>query len=87
MLIHVFSCQVYAKGGKTIAFTRTKRDADEVSLALTNSIASEALHGDISQHQRERTLRACSDRWIWSLLGSAVRDPSTWFGWRVPGPF
>ena len=56
MLIHVFSCQVYAKGGKTIVFTRTKRDADEVSLALTNSIASEALHGDISQHQRERTL-------------------------------
>jgi len=38
-------------------------------------------------NQRERTLRACSDRWIWSLLGSAVRDPSTWFGWRVPGPF
>jgi ATP-dependent RNA helicase DDX21 len=25
-------------------------------LALTNSITSEALHGDISQHQRERTL-------------------------------
>lgn len=23
---------------------------------MTNSIASEALHGDISQHQRERTL-------------------------------
>ncbi|KAJ6829772.1 DEAD-box ATP-dependent RNA helicase 3, chloroplastic-like [Iris pallida] len=47
---------VYAKGGKTIVFTRTKRDADEVSMALSNSIASEALHGDISQHQRERTL-------------------------------
>ncbi|KAF2324096.1 hypothetical protein GH714_006600 [Hevea brasiliensis] len=47
---------VYAKGGKTIIFTQTKRDADEVSMALTNSIASEALHGDISQHQRERTL-------------------------------
>ncbi|KAL2477795.1 DEAD-box ATP-dependent RNA helicase 3 [Forsythia ovata] len=47
---------VYAKGGKAIVFTRTKRDADEVSMALTNSIASEALHGDISQHQRERTL-------------------------------
>ncbi|KAG5381891.1 hypothetical protein IGI04_033361, partial [Brassica rapa subsp. trilocularis] len=43
-------------GGKTIVFTQTKRDADEVSLALSNSIASEALHGDISQHQRERTL-------------------------------
>ena len=25
-------------------------------MSLTNSIASEALHGDISQHQRERTL-------------------------------
>ncbi|KAE9598182.1 putative RNA helicase transcription factor interactor and regulator CCHC(Zn) family [Lupinus albus] len=47
---------VYAKGGKTIVFTRTKKDADEVSLSLTNSITSEALHGDISQHQRERTL-------------------------------
>ncbi|XP_068659481.1 DEAD-box ATP-dependent RNA helicase 3, chloroplastic-like [Aristolochia californica] len=47
---------VYAKGGKTIVFTQTKRDADEVSMALTNSISSEALHGDISQHQRERTL-------------------------------
>ncbi|XP_050379337.1 DEAD-box ATP-dependent RNA helicase 3, chloroplastic isoform X2 [Argentina anserina] len=47
---------VYAKGGKTIVFTQTKRDADEVSMSLTASIASEALHGDISQHQRERTL-------------------------------
>ncbi|XP_008798630.2 DEAD-box ATP-dependent RNA helicase 3B, chloroplastic [Phoenix dactylifera] len=47
---------VYAKAGKTIVFTQTKRDADEVSMALTNNIASEALHGDISQHQRERTL-------------------------------
>lgn len=25
-------------------------------MSLTNSIPSEALHGDISQHQRERTL-------------------------------
>ncbi|EPS66084.1 hypothetical protein M569_08688 [Genlisea aurea] len=49
---------VYGRGGKAIIFTQTKRDADEVSMALTNSIASEALHGDISQHQRERTLNA-----------------------------
>lgn len=53
---HSHNFQVYAKGGKTIVFTQTKRDADEVSLALTSIIASEALHGDISQHQRERTL-------------------------------
>ncbi|KAK8951250.1 hypothetical protein KSP39_PZI003756 [Platanthera zijinensis] len=47
---------VYAKGEKTIVFTQTKKDADEVSQALSNSIVSEALHGDISQYQRERTL-------------------------------
>ncbi|KAL0308113.1 UNVERIFIED_CONTAM: DEAD-box ATP-dependent RNA helicase 3, chloroplastic [Sesamum calycinum] len=47
---------VYSKGGKTIGFTQTKWDADEVWLALTNSIASEALHGDISHHQRGLTL-------------------------------
>ncbi|KAH9330542.1 hypothetical protein KI387_002650 [Taxus chinensis] len=47
---------VYAKGGKTIVFTQTKRDADEVSLALGNKIPCEALHGDISQYQREKTL-------------------------------
>eukprot|EP01018_Ginkgo_biloba_P023843 Gb_35745 [translate_table: standard] len=48
---------VYAKGGKTIVFTQTKRDADDVSSALTSTIPCEALHGDISQHQRERTLK------------------------------
>ena len=57
-LFTFFFWQVYAKGGKAIVFTKTKRDADEVSMALTSSIASEALHGDISQHQRERTLNA-----------------------------
>ncbi|CAK8572614.1 unnamed protein product [Lathyrus sativus] len=46
----------YGKGGKTIVFTRTKRDADEISRSLSNSIASKALHGDISQYQREKTL-------------------------------
>ncbi|XP_062081690.1 DEAD-box ATP-dependent RNA helicase 3, chloroplastic-like [Humulus lupulus] len=49
---------VHANGGKTIVFTRTKRDASEVSMLLSNSIASEALHGGISQYQRERTLNA-----------------------------
>ncbi|KAK4389864.1 DEAD-box ATP-dependent RNA helicase 3, chloroplastic [Sesamum angolense] len=47
---------VYGKGGKTIVFTQTKWDADEVWLALTINIASEAHHGDISQHQRGLTL-------------------------------
>lgn len=47
---------VYAKGGKTIVFTQTKRDADDVSVALGSRIPCEALHGDISQYQREKTM-------------------------------
>ncbi|CAK7340398.1 unnamed protein product [Dovyalis caffra] len=47
---------VYAKGGENIIFSQTEGDGDEVSTALTHSIASETLYGGISQHQRESTL-------------------------------
>jgi ATP-dependent RNA helicase DeaD len=41
----------------TILFTRTRREADEVAESLqVRGYASEALHGDMSQMQRERTL-------------------------------
>ncbi|XP_055823791.1 DEAD-box ATP-dependent RNA helicase 53, mitochondrial-like [Solanum dulcamara] len=46
----------HAKGGKCIVFTQTKRDADRLSYAMQKSFKCEALHGDISQTQRERTL-------------------------------
>ncbi|CAL0307456.1 unnamed protein product [Lupinus luteus] len=46
----------HANGGKCIVFTQTKRDADRLSYALSKSIQCQALHGDISQAQRERTL-------------------------------
>lgn len=46
----------HAKGGKCIVFTQTKRDADRISHGMSKSIPCEALHGDISQVQRERTL-------------------------------
>ncbi|GAU22174.1 hypothetical protein TSUD_252020 [Trifolium subterraneum] len=46
----------HAKGGKCIVFTQTKRDADRISYGMSKSIPCEALHGDISQAQRERTL-------------------------------
>lgn len=49
---------VYGKGGKTIVFTQTKRDADEVSSAMSRVLGCEALHGDITQTQREKTLNA-----------------------------
>jgi ATP-dependent RNA helicase DDX21 len=47
---------VYAKGGKSIVFTQTKRDADDVAFALGRVVGCEALHGDITQSQREKTL-------------------------------
>jgi ATP-dependent RNA helicase DDX21 len=49
---------VYGKGGKTIVFTQTKRDADDVSSAMGRTLGCEALHGDITQSQREKTLNA-----------------------------
>ena len=47
---------VYGKGAKAICFTQTKREADEVTAALGRRMATEVLHGDIAQAQRERTL-------------------------------
>ncbi|KAF6257896.1 P-loop containing nucleoside triphosphate hydrolase protein [Scenedesmus sp. NREL 46B-D3] len=47
---------VYAAGGKAIIFTRTKLGADEVAAAISQQQPCEALHGDIAQNQREKTL-------------------------------
>lgn len=52
----MYCFQEHAKGGKCIVFTQTKRDADRLAYALQRSFPCEALHGDISQSQRERTL-------------------------------
>ncbi|XP_028087936.1 DEAD-box ATP-dependent RNA helicase 53, mitochondrial-like [Camellia sinensis] len=51
----------HAKGGKCIVFTQTKRDADRLAYAMQKSFKCEALHGDISQNQRERTLSGFRD--------------------------
>ena len=56
ILTIIFVCQEHAKGGKSIVFTQTKRDADRLAYAMAKSLRCEALHGDISQAQRERTL-------------------------------
>ena len=53
---YVLYYQEHAKGGKCIVFTQTKRDADRLAYAMARSYRCEALHGDISQSQRERTL-------------------------------
>lgn len=48
--------QEHAKGGKCIVFTQTKREADKLAYGMERSFKCQALHGDISQSQRERTL-------------------------------
>lgn len=45
--------------GKTIVFTETKRQADElVSGGVFKSLTAQALHGDVGQKQRDATLAA-----------------------------
>ncbi|KAL3849062.1 hypothetical protein ACJIZ3_010944 [Penstemon smallii] len=51
----------HAKGGKCIVFTQTKRDADRLAYAMQRHFKCEALHGDITQNQRERTLSSFRD--------------------------
>ncbi|KAL2464928.1 DEAD-box ATP-dependent RNA helicase 53 [Abeliophyllum distichum] len=51
----------HAKGGKCIVFTQTKRDADQLAYAMKRKFSCEALHGDISQNQREITLSGFRD--------------------------
>lgn len=46
----------HANGGKCIVFTQTKREADRLAYSMGRSYACQALHGDITQNQRERTL-------------------------------
>ncbi|KAF8408755.1 hypothetical protein HHK36_004823 [Tetracentron sinense] len=51
----------HAKGGKCIVFTQTKRDADRLAYSMGRSFKCQALHGDISQNQREMTLSGFRD--------------------------
>lgn len=45
--------------GKTIVFTQTKREADElVSGGVFKTLSAQAIHGDVGQKQRDATLNA-----------------------------
>ncbi|KAF5756677.1 putative RNA helicase [Helianthus annuus] len=62
----------HANGGKSIIFTQTKRDADRLANALQKSFRCEALHGDISQNLRERTLAGFRDGRVDVLVATDV---------------
>ncbi|GFP92626.1 dead-box ATP-dependent RNA helicase 53 [Phtheirospermum japonicum] len=62
----------HAKGGKSIVFTQTKRDADRLANAMSRSFKCEPLHGDITQNQRERTLSAFREGRVNVLVATDV---------------
>ncbi|MCL7047233.1 hypothetical protein MKW94_026957 [Papaver nudicaule] len=51
----------YGQGGKSIIFTRTKKDAEELSRSMGAALSSKALHGNMQQFQRDKTLAAFRD--------------------------
>lgn len=54
----MFLLQVYSGiHGRTLVFTQTKRDADELAVSPCLSQDARVLHGDIVQKQREATLK------------------------------
>ena len=54
MVIELVKC--YGAAGRTIVFTETKKDANDLTASLAESTGSRALHGDIPQSTREQTL-------------------------------
>lgn len=66
---------VYGHGKRTIVFTQTKADANSLmsSAAIVNGRQSiEVMHGDISQFQREITLRKFREGKVRVLVATDV---------------
>ncbi|MFD0949017.1 DEAD/DEAH box helicase [Paraperlucidibaca wandonensis] len=58
---------------QSVVFTATRRDAEELSIELANfGIQSAALHGDMKQPARNRTLRALKDGGVRCLVATDV---------------
>ncbi|CAM0948911.1 unnamed protein product [Alopecurus aequalis] len=62
----------HAKGGKCIVFTQTKRDADRLAYTMGRQVQCQALHGDITQAQRERTLQGFREGRFTTLIATDV---------------
>jgi ATP-dependent RNA helicase DDX21 len=58
MLEDLVTCELQRSGSKAIIFTQTKREADELSNGPAfKTLSTGVLHGDLSQMQRDVTLR------------------------------
>jgi superfamily II DNA/RNA helicase len=57
----VVAAEIAARDGRTLIFVRTKHGADRLARQLTNSgVSAAAIHGNLSQKQRQRALAAFS---------------------------
>lgn len=66
---------VYGQGGRSIVFTQTKADANNLMSSATvlgGRSSIEVMHGDISQYQREQTLRKFREGKIKVLVATDV---------------
>ena len=60
---------------RVLVFTRTKRGADKVVVSLTNTgIPAQAIHGNKSQNQRDRTLAAFRRGDVRTLIATDIAD-------------
>ncbi|KAJ8619005.1 hypothetical protein MRB53_015191 [Persea americana] len=51
----------FGHGGKCIVFTKTKNDAEVLSRSMGSLLGSRALHGNMQQFQRDKTIAAFRD--------------------------
>ena len=58
--------------GRTIIFTQTKKDANELALEADLKQEVQVLHGDIPQKQREMSLQAFRDGKVRCLVATDV---------------
>ncbi|KAI9501276.1 P-loop containing nucleoside triphosphate hydrolase protein [Coemansia spiralis] len=63
---------VYGKAGRSIIFTETKADANNLAVSSKFSKGAQALHGDIVQSQRELTLQGFRNGTIRVLICTDV---------------
>eukprot|EP01134_Creolimax_fragrantissima_P000703 CFRG0703T1 len=64
---------VYAgKHGRTIIFTETKNEANELTLGQELNVEAQVLHGDIAQSQRETTMKQFRDGVCKCLIATDV---------------
>lgn len=67
------TADIVAKTGRAIVFTRTRRGADRLARSLSKEgVVSVAMHGGLSQNQRNRALRSFSSYGSQALVATDV---------------